>query len=192
MEITKEQEDLLREFKKTLKAWNATHNLVSSSQTKELDSHILDSLSIKDHLTNNIVDLGSGGGFPGIPLAIALPKNKFFLIESNQKKAAFLLHTSNKLCLTNTTIINQRAEAINVEMLPLPIEIITRAFGTLISTLKVTGGLLQLPGTKLKIMKTSPWDKEKPPKGYTITDVQPLETKDKNKGRFLVTIEKTI
>ena len=192
METTKEQQGLLEEFKETLKEWNVTHNLVSSNQVRELDSHILDSLSIKKYLTHNILDLGSGGGFPGIPLAITLPKNKFFLIESNQKKAAFLLHTSNKLGLTNTTIINQRAEAIDVAKLPLPLEIITRAFGTLISTLRVAGGLLKLPGTKLKIMKTSPWDKEKPPKGYTITDVQPLEIKGKKKGRFLVTIEKTI
>ena len=133
-----------------------------------------------------------GAAFPEYRLLLPSQKINFFLIESNQKKAAFLLHTSNKLCLTNTTIINQRAETINVAILPLPIEIITRAFGTLVSTLKATRGLLKLPGTKLKIMKTSPWDKEKPPKGYTITDVQPLETKDKNKGRFLVTIEKII
>jgi len=67
-------------------SWNHTHNLVSKNQATNLEEHISDSLSISPFLGENVIDLGSGGGLPGMPLAITNPDKKFFLIESNTKK----------------------------------------------------------------------------------------------------------
>ena len=71
-------------------SWNKTHNLVSKNQAQNLEEHITDSLSISPLLGKNIIDLGSGGGLPGIPLAIINPEKNFFLVDSNTKKGAFL------------------------------------------------------------------------------------------------------
>ena len=60
-----------------------------------------------------VVDLGSGGGLPGIPLAITNPQKQFLLVESNTKKASFLLNTVTKLNLHNTEVINDRIENID-------------------------------------------------------------------------------
>ena len=86
----------LNQYKKLLLKWNKTHNLVSKSQALNLDDHIDDSLSISQFLGNEIVDMGSGGGFPGLPLAIKNPTKKIHLVESNTKKASFLLNTVNR------------------------------------------------------------------------------------------------
>ena len=83
----------LEKYKELLLKWNKTHNLVSKSQALNLDEHIDDSLSVSNFLGPEILDLGSGGGFPGIPLAIKNPAKKLYLVESNTKKAAFLLNT---------------------------------------------------------------------------------------------------
>jgi 16S rRNA (guanine527-N7)-methyltransferase len=77
--------------------------------------HILDSLTLLPLLAelpagSAIIDVGSGGGLPGIPLAIVLPDYRFTLLESTGKKAEFLKSTAAALTLANTTILNTRAE----------------------------------------------------------------------------------
>ena len=82
----KDQTNLLAKYKTHLIAWNKTHNLISKKQAQKIDDHIADSLIISPFLNKNIVDLGSGGGLPGIPLAIINSNKEFYLIESNTKK----------------------------------------------------------------------------------------------------------
>ena len=82
-----DQTNLLAEYKAHLVAWNKTHNLISKKQAQKIDDHISDSLIISPLLKKTIVDLGSGGGLPGIPLAITNPNKEFYLIESNTKKS---------------------------------------------------------------------------------------------------------
>ena len=95
MEKSSAQKALLVEFKKLFLFWNRTHNLIAKSQLSELDEHILDSLSVADLLRENILDMGSGGGLPGMPIAIKYPSKNIYLVESKQKKASFLLHAKN-------------------------------------------------------------------------------------------------
>ena len=76
------QFEKLKQFKKYVLRWNSTHNLVSKSQETNLDEHINDSLSIEACLGKNLIDLGAGGGFPGIPIAIVSPNKRIFLIEN--------------------------------------------------------------------------------------------------------------
>ena len=87
----KDQTNLLAEYKAYLVTWNKTHNLISKKQAQKIDDHIADSLTISPFLNKNIIDFGSGGGLPGIPLAIINPDKEFYLIESNTNKSSFLL-----------------------------------------------------------------------------------------------------
>ena len=191
MKINKEQREALRQFKLHLLKWNLTHNLVSKSQTNNLDEHISDSLSIQPHLGKNLIDVGSGGGFPGIPIAIVSEDKKIFLIESNSKKASFLLHTINKLALTNTKVLNTRVEELGPKDFPQPYEVLTRAFGTTNKTIKAIKALMTEPKAKLRMMRTAPLnDRPAHQSQLKITQIINTKTKGKDKQRILVTIEK--
>jgi 16S rRNA (guanine527-N7)-methyltransferase len=103
-----------------LKEWNKKFNLTSITDDKEIIiKHFIDSLYV---LKINVVppcetalDIGSGPGFPGIPLALAVQGTKFTLIEPNQKKAGFLRELINKLQLSNVDLIIDRAEILSRE-----------------------------------------------------------------------------
>src|SRR5690606_25169077 len=81
--------------------------------------HLLDSLSVVPHVQNttaeNIIDVGTGGGLPGIPLAIIFPKKKFTLLDSNGKKTRFLFHVKTQLQLGNVVVENRRVEEFKPE-----------------------------------------------------------------------------
>ena len=182
----------LEKYKELLLKWNKTHNLVSKSQALNLDEHIDDSLSVSNFLGPEILDLGSGGGFPGIPLAIKNPTKKLYLVESSTKKAAFLLNTTNQLELKNIEVYNERIEGLRPEDFPSALEIITRAFGSATHIIKSSEHFLSCPGNSLKLMKTSQQHKEeKLPPGYKEVKLEKILLKGKDKGRILVTIEST-
>lgn len=93
--------------------WQNTHNIISDKLNREnLLENICDSVVGGSFLLlkNKVYDAGSGGGFPGVPLAILYPHANFNLIESNRKKCSFLLLVKNTLKLTNMTVNNQRIE----------------------------------------------------------------------------------
>ena len=182
----------LEKYKELLLEWNKTHNLVSKSQARNLDEHIEDSLSVSDLLGPEVLDLGSGGGFPGIPLAIKNPTKKFYLVESNAKKSAFLLNTSNQLELKNVKVYNKRIEELLPERFPNNLEIITRAFGSAAQPIKSSEHFLSCVNNSLTLMKTAQQYKEEElPEGYKETKLEKILLKGKDKGRILVTIEST-
>ena len=186
----KDQTNQLAEYKAHLIAWNKTHNLISKKQALNIESHIADSLIISSSLNKNIVDLGSGGGFPGIPLAITNPDKDFYLIESNTKKSSFLLSTTSRLGLENTSVINQRIEKVETKTLPESFDIVCRAVGSTEFIISLTGSLLQKRGVELKLMKTQEqFDGEKIPQGYLLKKIDKFPSKAKDKTRILVTIE---
>ena len=135
------------------------------------------------------MDLGTGGGLPGIPLAIEDPRKKIYLVEASQKKCSFLLHTKNLLGLENLHVINKRGEELLLKDFAEDMDIVTRAFGTAEKTIKTTKKLLENPNNQLKLMKTEEALKEeKIPKGYEVKKIEDLDSKDKYKRRILVTI----
>jgi len=99
-----------------LEKWNRTHNLTAQhGRDRMLSHHLLDSLAVLPHLPTRsamrLVDVGSGGGLPGIPLAIAKPDWHITLLDSNQKKSAFLRQAAAELNLANAVVVSARAEA---------------------------------------------------------------------------------
>ena len=186
----KDQTNQLADYKAHLIAWNKTHNLISKKQANNIESHIAESLIISSSLNKNIVDLGSGGGFPGIPLAITNPDKEFYLIESNIKKSSFLLSTTSRLGLDNTSVINQRIEKVETKTLPESFDIVCRAVGSTEFIISLTGSLLQKRGVELKLMKTQEqFCEEKIPQGYLLKKIDKFPSKAKDKTRILVTID---
>ena len=184
------QKKLLEDYETFLISWNRTHNLISKSQTTFLKEHIQDSLAISSKLQRCLVDLGSGGGLPGIPIAIANPEKTVILVESNTKKSAFLLNVTGRLGLKNTQVINERIEKIDPSTLPEQFDVVSRAVGSIKTNINLVSGLLKNKRTELKLMKTEDQlDQEKIPPGYRIKKIDKFPSKTKDKTRILVTIE---
>ena len=111
-----EEKDKINIFINLALEFNKTHNIFSRKEHDEVyKKDILDCEPLIKRIKNNtkILDLGSGGGFPGILLAITKPKSQISLIESSSKKCFFLRSVVDKLALKNTTIINKKIEPNN-------------------------------------------------------------------------------
>jgi 16S rRNA (guanine527-N7)-methyltransferase len=120
--------------------WNKAYNLTAVREPAEMVTrHLLDSLVVLPHVEGRTVDVGSGAGLPGIPLALANPALHVTLLDSNGKKARFLRHAQRTLPLGNVEVVEARAEAFQ------PAArfdtIVTRAFGSLREFLEQTGAL---------------------------------------------------
>ena len=95
-----------------LEKWNRRVNLTAIRDRKDMiTAHLLDSLVARPLLEGNtVLDVGTGAGFPGLPLAIAEPARHFTLLDSNQKKILFVQHVAGELGLENITAVKQRGE----------------------------------------------------------------------------------
>ncbi|MGI9317518.1 MAG: 16S rRNA (guanine(527)-N(7))-methyltransferase RsmG [bacterium] len=135
-----------------LARWNQRLNLTAISDPAEMVvQHILDCLAVSPLVRGNrILDIGSGGGFPGIPLAVLYPRREFVLLDSRGKRVEFLRHLIGKIGLTNTAVVKFRVEDYQ------PKEkfdtLVTRAFSSLEETLSRTQAL-QNPTSRLLAMK---------------------------------------
>lgn len=112
-----------------LQKWNQVHNLTAIREPeKMLSHHLLDSLAIVPHLQTctQVLDVGSGGGLPGVPLAIACPQIQVTLLDSNRKKSAFQQQVMIELGLPNLHVVSGRVE--QAPLLPQFDGIVSRAF----------------------------------------------------------------
>ncbi|MDH3980324.1 MAG: 16S rRNA (guanine(527)-N(7))-methyltransferase RsmG [Gammaproteobacteria bacterium] len=105
-------DDLLMEYVTELMNWNRVYNLTSVRKPTDIVTrHILDSLSIVEHLRGDrILDIGTGAGLPGIPLAIACPEREFVLLDSSSKKLRFVQQTLGILKLDNVRLESVRVD----------------------------------------------------------------------------------
>jgi len=110
--VSLEKQSQLISYLRLLQKWNKTYNLTAITDfDKMISYHLLDSLSVSPYLSgNNIVDVGSGAGLPGIPLAIYFCEKQFTLIDSVGKKTRFISNAVRELELTNVQVVNGRAE----------------------------------------------------------------------------------
>lgn len=101
-----------------LARWNSMYNLTGiKTQPQMITHHLLDSLAVSADLAGErIADVGTGAGFPGLPLAVANPQRHFTLIDSTAKKIRFVSHAVNLLQLTNVTALHARAESMRPEV----------------------------------------------------------------------------
>jgi 16S rRNA (guanine527-N7)-methyltransferase len=93
--------------------WNRVHNLTAVREPEQMVVvHLLDSLSLLPYLRDraSLLDVGSGAGLPGIPIAVARPELQITLLDSNHKKVAFLQQVKAELALANVTIVCERVE----------------------------------------------------------------------------------
>jgi 16S rRNA (guanine527-N7)-methyltransferase len=132
--------------------WGTRMNLTAiREREQQLTKHVLDSLSVLPWLRGSrIADVGSGAGFPGIPLAIAAPALHLTLIDSTGKKCRFLEHVRDALELGNVEVVQARAEAFKP---PVRFDtVLARAVGPLADLVR-NAGLLVAGGGRLLAMK---------------------------------------
>ncbi|MCK4870350.1 MAG: 16S rRNA (guanine(527)-N(7))-methyltransferase RsmG [Gammaproteobacteria bacterium] len=140
------------EFIEVLSKWRTVYNLTAISSVDEmLVRHVLDSLAIVPFVScKRILDVGTGAGFPGIPLALVFPEKHFVLLDSNSKKTRFLTYVKAELKILNIEIVHARAENYQPE------EkfdcIVTRAVASLADLMRNTRHLYK-PGGALLAMK---------------------------------------
>jgi 16S rRNA (guanine527-N7)-methyltransferase len=147
---------LLVDFLKLLDKWNNVYNLTSISPKQMwVSAHIYDSLSITGMIpTGSVLDVGTGGGFPGIPLAITQPQREFALLDRSQKKTSFLRQAVIELGLSNVKIITSRIEAYKTDRLF--DVIVSRAFSDLRPFVESVERLLSPTGVLLAMKGKNP------------------------------------
>lgn len=113
IKYSEEQLEKLNSYINLLDKWNKAFNLTAVRNINEmLERHLVDSLSIARYIEGeNLIDVGTGPGLPGIPLAILYPEKHFHLLDSNGKKTRFLQQAKLELRLDNIDVVNSRVEA---------------------------------------------------------------------------------
>lgn len=113
VEINEEEINKFYDYMNLLLQWNEKINLTAITEQEDIIlKHFVDSLTIYKYIeeSKNVIDIGTGAGFPGIPLAILKNKNEFTLVDSLNKRINFLNEIKEKLCLENVINIHARAE----------------------------------------------------------------------------------
>lgn len=150
--LSEHQAEQLLAYMALLNKWNKAYNLTAVRDPNEMVSrHLLDSLSVLPHVEQGRwLDVGSGGGMPGVILAIMLPDSDFTLLDSNGKKTRFLTQVRLELGLDNMQVVNSRVEAFSPDR---PFDgIVSRAFSSLADFTELTRHL-STPQTRWLAMK---------------------------------------
>jgi 16S rRNA (guanine527-N7)-methyltransferase len=189
--LTLSQKQQLLQFLDLLQKWNQIFNLTAIHSAKEMVYlHLIDSLIIQPTLKGQrFLDVGTGGGFPGIPLAIVNPQQHWTLLDKNSKKTRFLTQVVAECELKNVEIAQARCEDFQA---PQCFDsILSRAFGTLKLFANSTAHLLCKNG-QLLAMKGKVPDEEiqELPKHFTVTAIHRLMIKGMPIERHIIQLQK--
>jgi 16S rRNA (guanine527-N7)-methyltransferase len=172
--------------------WNRVYNLTAIREPERmLSHHVFDSLAVLPHLEGPaIADVGSGAGFPGIPLALARPQWRVALIESNHKKTAFLRQAAIDLALENVDIREERAEAVTPR--GAYDTVIARAFSDLAEFIAAAAALCRAGGALMAMKGVHPYEEIAAlPEGCRVENVISLEVPGVEAERHLVIMRRS-
>jgi 16S rRNA (guanine527-N7)-methyltransferase len=207
LELSSAQAKQFKLYYQELLEWNTRINLTSITDYEEVQiKHFFDSVTVTLALTKadmdkpnlGIIDIGTGAGFPGLPLKIVLDKSRLVLLDSIGKKAAFLRHISQKLKLTNVEVVTGRAE--EVARLPLYRQqfdlVVSRAVALLPTIVELALPFCRIGGKFIAQKKgeISP-EIDKAEKainvlGGKLSQVKRIELREFTDERYLVVIDK--
>jgi 16S rRNA (guanine527-N7)-methyltransferase len=185
--VDAQRSEMLLRLVDELEAANAQFNLTAiRDRPGMLRKHVLDSLSLQPYLRGaRLADVGTGAGFPGLPLAIINPERRFSLIEATGKKARFVVQTAERIGCGNVEVVNARAETYR------PIELFDTVMARALSSLAdfvAYAGHLCAPDGRLLAMKGKRPDEEMSalPKSFRVVAVHRLKLPGLDDERHLV------
>lgn len=191
------QIDKLMAYQALLAKWNKVYNLTALRDPAQMVTHhLLDSLSAVSAFAGaqRVLDVGAGGGLPGIVLAIwaaeAQPQMQITLVDTVSKKTAFLNQVKAQLHLGNVTVLHARVEQLPVEQ---QYDVITsRAFAELKDFVTWSNHLLQQGGKYIALKGVLPQEEiDRLPAGWKVQQVQPLQVPGLDAERHLIFMERT-
>lgn len=192
LNLAPQQIEKLIDYLALLTKWNGVYNLTAVRDPAQMvTQHLLDSLAVIPAFVNarNVLDVGAGGGLPGIVLAIARPDMQVTLVDTVQKKTAFLMQVKAELGLANVSVHHARVEELKVAR---KFDVITsRAFAELCDFVNWSGHLLEEGGRFIALKGVHPQgEMARLPAGWKVVQVQSVEVPELAAERHLVFIEK--
>lgn len=193
LDVSAAQQDKLMDYLALMSKWNGVYNLTSLRDPMQMVTHhLLDSLAAVPAFVDarNVLDVGAGGGLPGIVLAITRPGMKVSMIDTVHKKTAFLKQVKAELELSNVTVHTMKVQDLDVSD---KFDVITsRAFADLSDFLNWSGHLLAEGGKFIALKGTAPAEEqERIPAEWRITGLQPLQVPRLGAERHLVFVERS-
>ena len=184
------QQEQLLDYLALLNKWNSVYNLTSVRDPMQMMTlHLLDTLAAVPAFegAQNVLDVGAGGGLPGVVLAISKPDMKLSMIDTVHKKTAFLTQVKAELGLANVTVYTKKVQELEVKQ---PFDVITsRAFADLSDFVNWSGHLLAEGGRFVALKGTAPQDeRERLPEPWKVERLQALEVPGLEAERHLVFI----
>lgn len=193
LNLDQQQVEQMLAYLSLLSKWNSVYNLTAIRNPVDMvRQHLLDSLSAVPAFADagSVLDVGSGGGLPGIVLAIAYPQTPIAMIDTVSKKTAFQTQVKAELGLKNVTVHTGRVEQLKVSQ---PFQVITsRAFSELCNFIDWSGHLLAPGGQFIAMKGVNPQGEiERVPTGWQVTGVQPLQVPGLDAERHLVFVRRS-
>jgi len=193
LDVSPGQREKLMDYLALMFKWNSVYNLTSLRDPMQMVTHhLLDSLAAVPAFAqaHNVLDVGSGGGLPGIVLAIVRPDMKVSMIDTVHKKTAFLTQVKAELGLSNVTVYTARVEQLQVSD---KFDVITsRAFADLSDFVNWSSHLLADGGRYIALKGVAPKDEQdRLPAEWQVTGVEPLQVPRLGAERHLVHIQRS-
>jgi len=156
LDISKDVQQALLDYLALMQKWNKVHNLTAVRDAGEMVTlHLLDSLVVLPHIqAKRLLDVGSGAGLPGIVLALCRPDLQVTVLDSNNKKASFMLQAKAELGIDNLQVVCKRVEEFKPDM-PFDI-VVSRAFSDLALFIRLTRHLCAADGMWLAMKGVYP------------------------------------